>query len=42
MTDRLTIRSFECEDWPTVLEYTSNISVMKHIPEGVLDGLHFP
>ncbi|MNC26504.1 hypothetical protein D3C75_746360 [compost metagenome] len=37
MTDRLIIRSFECKDWPTVLEYNSNISVMKYIPEGVFD-----
>ncbi|WP_019419567.1 GNAT family N-acetyltransferase [Paenibacillus sp. OSY-SE] len=36
-TDRLIIRSFECEDWPAVLEYTSNISNMKYIPEGVFN-----
>lgn len=36
-TERLIIRSFEFEDWSAVLEYTSNKSVMKYIPEGVFN-----
>lgn len=34
-TDRLVIRTFEPEDWKDVYEYTSNLNVMKYIPEGV-------
>ncbi|WP_044640101.1 GNAT family N-acetyltransferase [Risungbinella massiliensis] len=34
-TTRLVIRKFEFEDWQDVYEYTSNINVMKYIPEGV-------
>ena len=34
-TKRLLIRKFEFNDWPDVYEYTSNIKVMKYIPEGV-------
>ena len=34
-TKRLLIRKFEFNDWPDVYEYTSDINVMKYIPEGV-------
>ena len=36
-TDRLIIRNFQGEDWPSVLEYTSNIRVMKYIPGGAFN-----
>ncbi|MCY8164721.1 GNAT family N-acetyltransferase, partial [Bacillus inaquosorum] len=29
------IREFEFKDWQAVYEYTSDINVMKYIPEGV-------
>lgn len=35
-TERLLIRKFEFKDWQAVHEYTSDINVMKYIPEGVL------
>lgn len=35
-TKRLLIRGFEFKDWQDVYAYTSNINVMKYIPEGVL------
>ena len=35
-TERLLIRKFEFKDWQAVYEYTSDINVMKYIPEGVL------
>ncbi len=35
-TKRLIIRNFESDDWQAVYTYTSNPSVMKFIPEGVL------
>ncbi|CUB11038.1 hypothetical protein BN2127_JRS1_02824 [Bacillus cereus] len=31
--ERLLIRKFEFKDWQTVHEYTSDINVMKYIPE---------
>ncbi|MCY8302903.1 GNAT family N-acetyltransferase [Bacillus spizizenii] len=34
-TKRLLIREFEFKDWQAVYEYTSDINVMKYIPEGV-------
>ncbi|PGQ04451.1 GNAT family N-acetyltransferase [Bacillus cereus] len=34
-TERLLIRKFEFEDWQAAHEYTSDINVMKYIPEGV-------
>ena len=34
-TKRLLIREFEYKDWQDVYEYTSDINVMKYIPEGV-------
>ena len=34
-TQRLLIRHFETDDWPQVLEYTSDPSVMAYIPEGL-------
>lgn len=34
-TERLLIRKFEFKDWQAVHEYTSDINVMKYIPEGV-------
>ncbi|MDA2480812.1 GNAT family N-acetyltransferase, partial [Bacillus cereus] len=34
-TERLLIRKFEFKDWKAVHEYTSDINVMKYIPEGV-------
>ncbi|KTD85989.1 GNAT family N-acetyltransferase [Paenibacillus etheri] len=34
-TDRLLIRKFEVIDWQAVHEYTSEINVMKYLPEGV-------
>ncbi|QTD40246.1 GNAT family N-acetyltransferase [Sporosarcina sp. Te-1] len=34
-TKRLLIREFEFKDWQAVYAYTSNINVMKYIPEGV-------
>lgn len=34
-TKRLLIREFEFKDWQDVYEYTSDINVMKYIPEGV-------
>ena len=34
-TKRLLIRKFEVKDWQAVYEYTSDINVMKYIPEGV-------
>ncbi|MEC3641344.1 GNAT family N-acetyltransferase, partial [Bacillus halotolerans] len=34
-TKRLLIREFEFKDWKAVYEYTSDINVMKYIPEGV-------
>lgn len=37
-TERLIIRRFNEEDWPAVLEYTSNQIVMKYIPEGIHDA----
>ncbi|MCM3746086.1 GNAT family N-acetyltransferase [Paenibacillus pasadenensis] len=36
-TERLIIRRFNYEDWPAVLEYTSNQTVMNYIPEGIQD-----
>ncbi|AJH16819.1 hypothetical protein SAMN04487920_13521 [Bacillus mycoides] len=33
--ERLVIRKFEFKDWQAVHEYTSDINVMKYIPEGV-------
>ncbi len=33
---RLLIREFEFKDWQAVYAYTSDINVMKYIPEGVL------
>ncbi|MED0906580.1 GNAT family N-acetyltransferase [Bacillus cereus] len=33
--ERLLIRKFEFKDWQSVHEYTSDINVMKYIPEGV-------
>ncbi|MEK4814955.1 GNAT family protein [Bacillus sp. FSL L8-0287] len=33
--ERLLIRKFEFKDWQAVHEYTSDINVMKYIPEGV-------
>lgn len=35
-TERLIIRNFELDDWKEVHEYTSQKSVMKYMPEGVL------
>ncbi|RJS58881.1 GNAT family protein [Bacillus sp. PK3_68] len=35
-TKRLLIRKFTFEDWQAVYEYTSEVNVMKYIPEGVL------
>ncbi len=35
-TKRLLIREFEFKDWQAVYEYTSDINVMKYIPEGFL------
>jgi ribosomal-protein-alanine N-acetyltransferase len=35
-TERLRIRHFTAEDWPAVHAYTSNASVMTHVPEGVM------
>lgn len=35
-TERLLIRKFEFKDWQAVYEYTSDINVMKYIPEGFL------
>ena len=34
-TERLIIRNFLFEDWQSVHSYTSNVNVMKYIPEGV-------
>ena len=34
-TERLLLRQFEPGDWPQVLEYTADPSVMTYIPEGV-------
>lgn len=34
-TKRLLIREFEFKDWKAVYEYTSDMNVMKYIPEGV-------
>ncbi|QDQ01904.1 GNAT family N-acetyltransferase [Lysinibacillus fusiformis] len=34
-SQRLAIREFELHDWQAVYEYTSNMNVMKYIPEGV-------
>ncbi|MBK3493800.1 GNAT family N-acetyltransferase [Viridibacillus sp. YIM B01967] len=34
-TQRLLIRKFEVKDWQDVHEYTSDINVMKYIPEGI-------
>ena len=34
-TERLIIRKFTFDDWQCVHEYTSDINVMKYIPEGV-------
>ncbi|MEI3607599.1 GNAT family protein [Pseudogracilibacillus sp. SE30717A] len=34
-TKRLLIREFELKDWQAVYEYTSDINVMKYIPEGI-------
>lgn len=34
-TNRLIVRNFECEDWQALHEYTSDVNVMKYIPEGV-------
>ena len=34
-TKRILIREFELEDWQAVYEYTSDINVMKYIPEGI-------
>ncbi|MGQ8966203.1 GNAT family N-acetyltransferase, partial [Bacillus subtilis] len=34
-TKRLLIREFEFKDWQAVYAYTSDINVMKYIPEGV-------
>ncbi|WP_100407625.1 GNAT family N-acetyltransferase [Bacillus solitudinis] len=34
-TKRLLIREFEFKDWEAVYEYTSDIDVMKYMPEGV-------
>lgn len=34
-TERLLIRKFESGDWQAVHEYTSDINVMKYLPEGV-------
>ncbi|MDY0409776.1 GNAT family protein [Virgibacillus soli] len=34
-TKRLWIREFEFKDWQAVYAYTSDINVMKYIPEGV-------
>ncbi|MGA3601909.1 GNAT family N-acetyltransferase [Lysinibacillus agricola] len=36
-TKRLLIREFEVQDWQAVYEYTSDINVMKYIPEGVFN-----
>lgn len=33
--ERFLIRKFEFKDWQAVHEYTSDINVMKYIPEGV-------
>lgn len=35
-TERLIIRNFHLKDWEEVYLYTSNNSVMKYMPEGVL------
>ncbi|WP_077296961.1 GNAT family N-acetyltransferase [Virgibacillus pantothenticus] len=35
-TERLIIRHFELRDWEEVYQYTSQKSVMKYMPEGVL------
>ena len=35
VTERLIIRKFTFNDWQCVHEYTSDINVMKYIPEGV-------
>jgi [ribosomal protein S5]-alanine N-acetyltransferase len=35
-TDRLIIREFTYDDWPSVHNYTSNRTVMTYMPEGVL------
>ncbi len=32
---RLVIREFEPDDWQAVYAYTSDMNVMKYIPEGV-------
>jgi len=34
-TNRLLIRKFNYEDWQDVYAYTSDVHVMKYIPEGV-------
>lgn len=34
-TKRLLIRKFKFKDWQAVYEYTSDVNVMKYIPEGV-------
>ena len=34
-TERLLIRKFTCDDWQGVHEYTSDVAVMKYMPEGV-------
>jgi RimJ/RimL family protein N-acetyltransferase len=34
-TKRLLIRKFKFKDWQAVYEYTSEVNVMKYIPEGV-------
>ncbi|MBP2080186.1 GNAT family N-acetyltransferase [Oceanobacillus polygoni] len=34
-SNRLLIQKFQINDWQAVLEYTSDIKVMKYIPEGV-------
>jgi len=35
-TPRLRVRSFQCNDWPAVYEYTSDPAVLVYIPEGLL------
>lgn len=35
-TERLLIRNFEWDDWQEVYHYTSQSSVMKYMPEGLL------
>ena len=35
-TERLRIRHFTMDDWPAVHAYSSNASVMTHVPEGAM------